>query len=112
MAKAEDWIKNKWPHRIRGNDLILEEQEMKLRELRPKPETGEMEEVEVSVGTLRQSCPISHLASLFREVIEDNLNFPEKRKKRDGLRQANVNPDGTVKIPPEIWDRLLKEALG
>jgi len=64
------------------------------------------------VGTLRQSCPITHLAGLFREVIEDDVNFPEKRKKRDGLKAANVNPDGTVKIPPEIWDRLLKEALG
>jgi len=85
---------------------------MKLKELRPKPETGEMEEVEVSVGTLRQSCSITHLAGLFREVIEDDETYPEKKKKRDGLKAANVNPDGTVKIPPEIWDRLLKEALG
>jgi len=90
----------------------MDEGELKITELHTDPTTGEMKAVEVSVGTLRQSCPITHLADMFRGVIEDDETYPEKRKKRDGLRAANVNPDGSLKIPPEIWDRLLKEALG
>jgi len=111
-VKAEDWIKQKWGNRIRGDDLIFEEREVKLKETEVSPTTGEIVEIERSIGVNRHYIPIGNLADLFREVIEDDVNFPEKRKKRDGLKAANVNPDGTVKIPPEIWDRLLKEALG
>jgi len=111
-VKAEDWIKQKWGNRIRGDDVILEEREVKLKETEVSPTTGEIVEIERSIGVNRHYIPIGNLADLFREVIEDDVNFPEKRKKRDGLKAANVNPDGTVKIPPEIWDRLLKEALG
>jgi len=109
---AEDWIKGKWPHRVRGDDLILDEREHKLPETRTKPETGETYTEEVTIGVVRMSIPIVTLADHFRKVIEDDTTYPEKRKKRDGLRQLNVNPDGTVKIDPEVWDRLLKEALG
>jgi len=110
--RAEDWIKSKWPARIKGDDIIVDEGELKVKEMRPDPTTGEMKEVEISLGTMRQSCPITHLADMFRGVIEDDETYPEKRKKKDGLRAANINPDGSLKIPVEIWDRLLKEALG
>jgi len=110
--KAEDWIKEKWAPRIRANDVILEEKEVKIKETQISETTGEVMEIERTVGVNRQYIPIKNLADLFRYVIEDDTNYPEKRKKRDGLKAANVNPDGTVKIPPEIWDRLLKEALG
>jgi len=110
--KAEDWIKQKWPTRIRGEDFIAEERPVKLKERQVNPQTGEVTEVEREIGTVRLSLPVRVLADHFRTVIEDDETYPEKKKKRDGLKAANVNPDGTVKIPPKIWDRLLKEALG
>jgi len=109
---AEEWIKSKWPARIRGDDVVLEEMEMRLSRTEVDPATGELKTVEETIGTQRHCIPITTLANHFRAVIEDDTNYPEKRKKLDGLKAANVNPDGTVKIDPKIWDRLLKEALG
>jgi len=110
--KAEDWIREKWVSRIKRDEVILDERESKLPTIVVDPTTGESRQEEVVIGWVRQVISISTLADHFRQVIEDDVNFPEKRKKREGLQKANVNPDGTVKIPPKIWDRLLKEALG
>jgi len=110
--RAEEWIKEKWASRIKGDDFIAEERPVKLKELQTDPQTGEVTEVEREIGIVRVSLPITTLASHFREVIEDDVNFPEKKKKREGLLKANVNPDGTTKIPPKLWESLLKEALG
>jgi hypothetical protein len=110
--KAEEWIKQKWPDRIRGDIVMLEEDEVKIKEMVPSETAGEMIEVERIIGKHYHYIPIRNLADLFRPVIEDDVNFPEKRKKKEGLKKANVNPDGSTKIPVELWDKLLKEALG
>jgi len=110
--KAEEWIKQKWPDRIRGDIVMLEEDEVKIKETITSETTGEMTEVERTIGISRHYISVENLASMFRDVIENDIDYPEKKKKKEGLKAANVNPDGTVKIPTEIWDRLLKEALG
>jgi hypothetical protein len=111
MAKAEELLRAKLAKFLRGDDVVYDEiEDKKTRTV--VHEDGTTEEVEEVVGVLRLSVPLQTLADNYRDILEDDTNYPYRKlaalkgKKFKDAKGKEINPGWD-----KVWQKLEEKGV-